>query len=118
MKTNQINGNLPAGWSIAGEYMKREDGVESWVGKSSGGLDFSKVACILQNYGHDTHAALWQVSNISQEEHAALVAVVESAQEAESLLDSLDLRPAHQATATQLREALAQLAAVCEGGAK
>jgi hypothetical protein len=114
MKTNQINGNLPAGWSIAGEYMKREDGVESWVGKSSGGLDFSKVACILQNYGHDTHAALWQVSNISQEEHAALVAVAESAQHC---LSERDCKSPINSDSV-LRFALANLAAVREGKAQ
>jgi hypothetical protein len=49
---------------------------------------------------------------LTETEHAALLEVAEAAQDAESLLDSLDLRPAHQATATQLRAALANLAAV------
>ncbi len=45
-------------------------------------------------------------------EYAALMALEEAAQDADALLDSLDLRPAHQCTASQLREALAALAAV------
>ena len=48
-------------------------------------------------------------------EHAALVAVAEAAENAEIILDAMDLRPAHQCTATQLRVALANLAAVREG---
>ena len=55
---------------------------------------------------------------ISKSEHAALEAVAEWAECAARVMESLDLRPAHQSTATELGIALANLAAVRSAIAK
>lgn len=51
-------------------------------------------------------------------EHAALNAVAEAARDAFNVLDSLNLRPGHQCTATELQSALAALDQVRESGVK
>lgn len=56
-----ISHSLPPKWSLRGEYLESEDGVERYVRGSDGRLDRAKVALILSNYGYKDYAAAFEL---------------------------------------------------------